>query len=151
MIDKIKIREGEAKDVPAMMDLVKELADFEKASDQVSNTVERMTEDGFGDKPIFESYLAEVDGIIVGLAVYFYRYSTWKGKRLYLEDIVVNEPMRGQGVGMVLFEKVVEKAKEVNCTGMMWQVLDWNHSAIEFYERYGTKFDDEWVNCSLDF
>lgn len=134
-----------------MLNLVKVLAEFENAADQVSNTTEQMLKDGFGENPIFGSFLAEVDGKIVGLSIYYYRYSTWKGKRLYLEDIVVEEDMRGKGVGKELFEKTVAKAKEENCSGMMWQVLDWNESAIDFYKKYGTKFDEEWVNCSLDF
>ncbi|MGR3809128.1 N-acetyltransferase family protein [Jiulongibacter sp. NS-SX5] len=147
----INVRVGEAADVPAMMKLVKELAEFEKAPEQVSNTEEQMLKDGFGQNPIFGSFVAEADGEIVGIAIYYFRYSTWKGKRLYLEDIVVNSEFRGKGMGKALFDKTIEKAKETNCTGMMWQVLDWNQSAIEFYKQYGTRFDDDWVNCKLDF
>jgi GNAT superfamily N-acetyltransferase len=145
------IRKGEKEDISSMMRLVKELAEFEKAADQVSNTEEQMLIDGFGDHPIFGSFVAELDGEIVGTSIYYFRYSTWKGKRLYLEDIVVNEECRGKGVGKALFEATVAKAKEENCTGMMWQVLDWNQSAISFYKQYGTRFDSDWVNCKLDF
>lgn len=148
---KITIRPGEKQDIPAMMELVKELAVYEKAADQVTNTVEAMTEDGFGEHPIFGSFVAEVDGNIVGISIFYNRYSTWKGKRLYLEDIVVTSGLRGKGVGKGLFEATVAKARETGCTGMMWQVLDWNQSAIEFYEKYGTRFDEEWLNCHLDF
>ena len=145
------IREAIAADVPAMMGLVKELALYEKAPEQVTNTEELMLKDGFGDNPIFGAFVAEVDGKVVGLSIYYYRYSTWKGRRIYLEDLVVQESLRGKGAGKMLFEAVIQKGKEEGCTGMMWQVLDWNKSAIAFYEKYGTKFDEEWVNCKLDF
>ena len=147
----LQVREGKPEDIPAMMKLVKELALYEKAADQVSNTEEAMMRDGFGPNPVFGFFVAEADGLITGFSVYYCRYSTWNGKRLYLEDIVVTEEMRGKGLGKALFDATVAKARETNCTGMMWQVLDWNTSAIEFYEKYGTRFDDEWVNCHLDF
>ncbi|UBM59940.1 GNAT family N-acetyltransferase [Marinilongibacter aquaticus] len=145
------IREGKAEDVPAIMQLVKELAEYEKASEEVTNTEEAMLEAGFGDKPIFNSFVAELDGKLVGISIFYPRYSTWKGKRLYLEDIVVTEELRGQGVGKALFERTVEEAKNTGCSGMMWQVLDWNNSAINFYRKYKTRFDNEWINCHLDF
>jgi GNAT superfamily N-acetyltransferase len=138
-------------DVPAIMELVHELAVFEKAGDQVVNTAKQMLVDGFGDQPLFGAFVAIQDGNIIGTAIYYYRYSTWKGKRLYLEDIVVTEAKRGIGAGKLLFETVLEKAKESSCSGVMWQVLDWNESAIEFYKKYGTEFDDSWVNCNIDF
>lgn len=144
------IREGEKSDLKPVLELVKELAAYEKALDMVDNTVERMEEDGFGDHPVFGFFVAEDQGDVVGTAIYYYRYSTWKGKRLYLEDIVVTESMRGKGYGKQLFDAVIEKAKETGCTGMMWQVLDWNTPAIEFYKRYDTVFDGEWINCGLD-
>lgn len=145
------IREATEADVPAMMGLVRELALYEKAPEQVTNTEALMLKDGFGDNPIFGAFVAEVDGKVVGLSIYYYRYSTWKGRRIYLEDLVVQESLRGKGAGKLLFEAVIQKGKEVGCTGMMWQVLDWNKSAITFYEKYGAKFDEEWVNCKLDF
>jgi GNAT superfamily N-acetyltransferase len=95
--------------------------------------------------------VAENNQGIIGISIYYYRYSTWKGKRMYLEDIVVKEALRGQGAGKLLFEATIAKGKEENCTGMMWQVIDWNKAAIGFYEKYGAKFDEEWVNCHLDF
>ncbi len=150
-MEEFKIRVGTKEDVPAMMKLVMELAEYEKGADQVTNTVEKMTEDGFGENPIFGSFVAEMDGKLVGISIYYFRYSTWKGRRLYLEDIVVTSELRGKGIGKGLFEQTVAKAKETGCTGMMWQVLDWNESAIEFYRQYGTRFDDDWVNCKLDF
>ncbi|NBA87407.1 GNAT family N-acetyltransferase [Emticicia sp. CRIBPO] len=147
----ILIREGRSEDVPAIMELVRELALYEKAPEEVSNTEERMLKEGFGDNPAFGSFLAEEDGKVVGMSLYYYRYSTWKGRRLYLEDIIVNESKRGSGIGKLLFDKTIEKAKEEDCSGMMWQVLDWNTPAIEFYKKYNARFDEGWVNCHLDF
>lgn len=145
------IRRGEKRDIPQVLELVKELAVYEKALDQVSNTIEAMEEDGFGANPIFGMFVAEEQGQIVGISIFYYRYSTWKGKRMYLEDIVVTENKRGTGLGKQLFEKTIEEGKSNNCTGMMWQVLDWNKSAIEFYKKYNTSFDEEWLNCHIDF
>ncbi|MDF7818329.1 GNAT family N-acetyltransferase [Runella sp. MFBS21] len=147
----IKIRKGLPEDVPSVFELVKELALYEKAPEQVTNTPEMMLKDGFGPDPIFGLFVAEVDDKVVGISLYYFRYSTWKGKRLYLEDIVVTETMRGYGLGKKLFDATVEEAKATHCTGMMWQVLDWNKPAIDFYEKYGTRFDGEWINCHLDF
>lgn len=144
------VREGKKTDLEAVLGLVKELADYEKALDQVENTVDRMEKDGFGDHPYFGFFVAEKDGEVVGTAIYYYRYSTWKGKRLYLEDIVVTQSLRGKGYGKQLFDAVIKKGKDTGCTGMMWQVLDWNTPAIEFYKQYNTAFDDEWINCSID-
>lgn len=147
----INIRKGRESDLPAVLDLIKELAIYEKALDQVVNTVERMEEDGFGQNPIFGFLVASENEEIVGTSIYYYRYSTWKGKRLYLEDLVVTESKRGSGIGKQLFESTLEIAKETNCSGMMWQVLDWNTPAINFYKKYPTQFDDEWINCNIDF
>jgi GNAT superfamily N-acetyltransferase len=146
----MKIRKGIRQDLPKVLELIKELALYEKALDQVSNTVERMEEDGFGLNPIYGFFVAERDGEIVGLSLYYYRYSTWKGKRLYLEDIIVTESNRGKGLGKMLFESTMKFALEQNCTGMMWQVLDWNKPAIDFYKKYNAKLDDEWINGHLE-
>jgi GNAT superfamily N-acetyltransferase len=145
------IRIATKNDVPVIMKLINELAVFEKAPEEVTNTEERMLKEGFGDDPAFGCFLAENDGEIVGMSLYYYRYSTWKGKRLYLEDLIVTQTARGLGMGKLLFDRTVEKAKEENCSGMMWQVLDWNKPAIEFYEKYNTRFDGGWLNCHLDF
>ena len=145
------IREGRKEDIPQVLDLVKELAIYEKSLDQVSNTVERMTHDGFGPNPIYGLLVADVDGKIYGTSIYYYRYSTWKGKRLYLEDIVVTESQRGNGIGKKLFDATIEIGKSTECTGMMWQVLDWNQPAIDFYKKYDMKMETEWNNCHLDF
>lgn len=144
------IREGKKSDLPRVLELVRELALFEKAPEQVTNTVEMMEVDGFGDNPIYGMYVAESEGAIVGISIYYYRYSTWKGRRLYLEDIIVTEAERGKGIGKLLFDRTMKKTLEDNCTGMMWQVLDWNEPAIKFYKKYGAKLDDEWVNCNLE-
>lgn len=147
----IRVRKGTAADVPQVFELVRELALYEKAPEQVTNTPEMMLQDGFGPEPIFGLFVAEADERVVGISLYYYRYSTWKGKRLYLEDIVVTESMRGFGLGKQLFDATVEEAKNTQCTGMMWQVLDWNEPAIQFYKKYGTRFDEGWINCHLDF
>ena len=147
----INIRKAVAEDVQAMLKLVKELALYEKAPEEVINTEERMLEEGFGPKKAFECVLVEQDGEIVGMSLYYFRYSTWKGRRLYLEDLIVTESQRGSGLGKVLFDKTVEIAKEENCSGMMWQVLDWNTPAINFYNKYGSRYDEGWLNCHLDF
>jgi GNAT superfamily N-acetyltransferase len=147
----IIIRDCVREDVPAMFELIKELALYEKAPEQVTNTVEQMYLDGFGENPIFGSIVSEVDGEIVGMALYYYRYSTWKGKRLYLEDLIVSETMRGRGLGEKLLDATIEKARQTSCTGLMWQVLDWNEPAINFYKKFGARFDEEWVNVNIDF
>lgn len=146
----IKIREGEKADLPRVLELVKELAEYEKAPHEVINTVAQMEEDGFGANPIFGFFVAEKDIEIIGLSLYYWRYSTWKGKRLYLEDIIVTEKQRGGGVGKLLFDRTMKHALDTQCTGMMWQVLEWNEPAINFYKKYGAKLDDEWTNCNLE-
>jgi GNAT superfamily N-acetyltransferase len=109
-----------------------------------------MEEDGFGPNPVYGFFVAELDRAIVGLSLFYWRYSTWKGKRLYLEDIIVTETVRGKGIGKLLFDRTMAKALEENCTGMMWQVLDWNEPAINFYKKYNAKLDGEWINCHLE-
>ena len=147
----IIIRESVREDVPAMFELIKELALYEKAPEQVINTVEQMYLDGFGENPIFGTIVSEVDGLVVGMELYYFRYSTWKGKRLYLEDLIVSETMRGKGLGEKLLEATIEQARKTACTGLMWQVLDWNEPAINFYKKFGARFDEEWLNVHIDF
>lgn len=146
----VLIRSGRKQDLPRALELIKELAEYERALPEVTNTIDRMDEDGFGPNPVFGFFVAEEQQQILGIALYYYRYSTWKGRRLYLEDIVVTQSQRGKGIGKLLFEATMKKVLEEHCTGMMWQVLDWNESAIEFYKRYDTRFDDEWINCHLE-
>ena len=145
------IRKGGKEDLPHALELVKELALFEKAPDQVSNTLEMMKEDGFGTHAIFEFIVAEKEGLILGMSLYYFRYSTWKGKRLYLEDLIITQNQRGNGYGKLLFDRTLEVARETKCTGMDWQVLDWNEPAIEFYKRYKAELDSGWVNCRMEF
>jgi len=146
----LNIRQGRKEDLPRVLELIRELAEYERAPHEVTNTVERLEEDGFGEHPVYGFFVAETGGRVIGLSLYYWRYSTWKGKRLYLEDIIVTESERGRGAGQQLFNRTMEKALEENCTGMMWQVLDWNEPAINFYKKYGAKLDGEWVNCSLE-
>ena len=146
-----EIRKGEKKDLPRVLELVKELALYEKAPEQVINTVEMMEEDGFGANPVYGFFVAVKQSTqeIIGISIYYYRYSTWKGRRLYLEDIVVTESERGNGAGKLLFDRTMLKCLEDKCSGMMWQVLDWNEPAINFYKKYGADLDGQWINCNL--
>ncbi len=148
--DTCTIRVGRKEDLPRVLELVRELAEFERAPDEVTNTVEMMEEDGFGPNAVYGMYVAVRNDTIVGISVYYYRYSTWKGKRLYLEDIIVTEAERGKGIGKALFNRTLKHALESGCTGITWQVLDWNEPAINFYKKYGAKFDASWVNCNLE-
>jgi len=145
----IGIRKGVKADLPAILGLIQELADYENAPLEVSNSLEQMEEDGFGTAPIFGFFVAESNGHIVGTAIYYYRYSTWKGRCLYLEDLVVSESQRGKGTGKLLFDAIVAVAKTTNCKVLTWQVLDWNEPAIRFYKRLNAHLDEEWINCKL--
>ena len=146
-----QIRTGEKEDLPRLRELIVELAVYEKEPDAVTNTIEMMEEDGFGDNAVFGFIVAEQGTEILGASIYYYRYSTWKGRRMYLEDLIVTEEHRGRGIGKQLFEKTIEIGKGTDCTGMMWQVLDWNQPAIEFYMTYNSNFDEGWINCNLEF
>jgi GNAT superfamily N-acetyltransferase len=146
----IEIRTGIKSDLPRALELVKELALFEKAPEQVTNTVAMMEKDGFGPNPIFGFFVAVEDAQIIALSLYYWRYSTWKGRRLYLEDIIVTESYRGKGIGKKLFDRTLQHALDTDCTGMMWQVLDWNEPAINFYKKYGSSLSNEWINCNLE-
>jgi len=149
-MESIVIRVGTKEDLPRVLGLIKELAAYERAPLEVINTVEQMEIDGFGERPLYGMYVAENKKVIVGISIYYYRYSTWKGKRLYLEDIVVSQGERGKGIGKLLFEQTMKKSLEDKCTGMMWQVLEWNEPGIHFYEKYQAKLDREWINVSLE-
>lgn len=147
----MNIRTGTKADLPRVLELIKELALYEKAPHEVTNTLELMEHDGFGSNPVYGFFVAENEhNQIVGLSLYYWRYSTWKGKRLYLEDLIVTERERGTGIGKLLFDRTLQQVLDENCTGMMWQVLDWNEPAINFYKKYGSKLDGEWVNCHLE-
>lgn len=146
----IVVRESQAGDVKDILNLVKELALFEKAPDEVINTEENMLADGFGDIPLYGSYVALLDNKIVGFALYYYRYSTWKGKCLYLEDLYVIEDCRRMGIGNKLFEEIVRKAESEKCNRLNWQVLDWNIHAVIFYNKFGARYDKDWWNGYID-
>jgi len=145
------IRPGKKSDIPQVFELIKELAEFEKALDKVSNTVEKLEEDGFGPNPVYELFVAEIENKIVGIALTYYRFSTWRGKVMYLEDLIVKEHMRRKGIGKKLFDMVLDHAKVTSCVGLSLQVLDWNDLGINFYKKYNMEFDDEWINCYLEF
>lgn len=143
------IRKGEERDLPTVLSLIKELAVYEKYPDHVENTVEQLREDGFGKNPVYGLEVAEREGKVIGMALYYTRYSTWKGRKLYLEDLIVTESERGNGIGKLLFERLMDITREENYHSMVWQVLDWNEPAINFYKKYGSQFDGEWLDCSV--
>lgn len=143
------IRLAKKEDCPRLMDLIRELALFERAPEEVTVTLAEFEEAGFGTKPVWKAFVAEADGFIMGMSLYYVRYSTWKGQRLYLEDLIVTESWRGKGIGKLLFDRTVQEAHEMNFNGMVWQVLDWNEPAIRFYNKYGADLDEGWLNASL--
>jgi len=145
----ITIRKGTEKDLPDVLRLIRELAEFEQAPDAVTNTVEDMLLDSFGANPVFGFHIAEAYGQAVGMAVYFVKYSTWKGKGLYLDDLIVSEKYRGKGIGKKLFDAFMIEAKSVGAKQVHWQVLDWNTPAIEFYKKLGSSVDAEWLDCKM--
>jgi GNAT superfamily N-acetyltransferase len=152
----INIRRAEAEDCPRLLELVLELAIFEKAPEEVTVKPDHFAASGFGPNPVWWAFVAETtddDGKtqVQGFALYYVRFSTWKGQRMYLEDLVVTEKMRGKGLGKLLFERLLSEAKDKQFSGMVWQVLEWNKPAIEFYKKYNATLDSEWVNCSLSF
>lgn len=170
------IRRAVKEDCKRMMELIQELAVYEKEPDAVTVTFDHFVESGFGENPVWRAFVAEapiasvsaissptgvparertefrVSQEVVGFTLYYIRYSTWKGQRLYLEDILVTEKMRGKGIGKLLFDKLIEESKEKKYSGMAWQVLDWNEPAINFYKKYpNVSFDGNWLNCMINF
>lgn len=146
----VHIRLARQEDCAAMMELIRELAVYEKAEHEVSVSLEAFSDAGFGAQPIWTAFVAESEGQIVGLSLFYPRYSTWKGRKLYLEDIVVKESLRGQKIGKELFDQTLIYAKENQYHSLYWQVLDWNEPAINFYKKYGATFDAEWLNAHID-
>lgn len=140
------IRNAEVEDMPNVMGLIRALADYEKAPKEVTNSVDQLIKDGFGEDKIFDCLVALVKGEIVGFALYFTGYSTWKGRTLSLEDFLVKDVFRGNGIGKLLFEEVLKVAKRRKVKRMDWQVLDWNEPAIHFYKKYGATLDGAWLN-----
>ncbi|HTN08168.1 GNAT family N-acetyltransferase [Agriterribacter sp.] len=153
----ITIRPAVKKDCTRLMELVRELAEFEKAPQEVTVDPVHFAESGFGENPVWWAFVAEVPldetgaKEIVAFALYYIRYSTWKGQRMYLEDIIVTKAWRGRGIGKLLLDRLVAEARAKKFTGMMWQVLDWNEPAIQFYKKYNAEFDAGWVNCNVNF
>ena len=158
----ITIRRAIKEDCPRLLELIKELAVYEKAPDDVTVTLEHFTESGFGKNPVWWAFVSltpnpspqvergeTASEIIGGFALYYIRYSTWKGQAMYLEDIIVTEKMRGNKIGTLLFERLIEEAKEKKFNRIIWQVLEWNESAINFYKKYNAEFDGEWLNCQI--
>ena len=146
----MNIRKGEKKDMKAVLELIQELATFEKEPNAVEVTVADLENDGFGEDPLFYTFVAEVNGNIVGIALHYYRYSTWKGKTIHLEDLIVKEDMRGSGLGFELYSKIIEQGKIDKVRRIEWAVLDWNISAIEFYQKSGAKILEDWRVAQMD-
>lgn len=146
----IQVRRATQNDCARMMELVRELAVYEKAPDEVTVTMDHFIQSGFGPNPVWWAFVAEEDGVIQGFALYYIRYSTWKGQRMYLEDIIVTEQARGRGLGARLMDALIQEAKDKGFTGIVWQVLEWNEPAFNFYRKFGARFDPEWVNAVLD-
>ncbi len=145
------IREARPNDMQSVHALITELAVYEKAADQMTNSVAQLIEDGFGTNKLFDCIVAELDGVVVGFALFYTSYSTWKGACLYLEDFLVTEKLRGKGIGKLLFDEVYQIAKNRKVGRFEWQVLDWNEPAINFYKKYNANLDPEWLNGKIIF
>lgn len=143
------IRIARKEDCPRLMELIHELAAYEKAPEEVTVTPEEFEDAGFGENPVWKAFVAEVDGVVEGFGLYYVRYSTWKGLRLYLEDLLVTEKMRGKGVGKLIMDKLIEETREKGYNGMTWQVLEWNEPAINFYNKYQANIETGWLTASL--
>lgn len=150
-MSEVIIRKAVPEDCAPMLELIRELAEYEKALHEVTLTLDEFIEDGFGKSPVWGAFVAELNHEIVGISLYYDRFSTWKGRRLYLEDLVVTEKMRGKQIGKLLFDATLEYGKSNQYSGMVFQVLNWNEPAINFYKKYSPKFDNEWLNVSIEF
>ncbi len=150
----VKIRKAVQNDCAQILNLVKELAVYEKAPNEVTLTLDEFAKNGFGAQPVWWAFVAEEEIAsnkrIIGFALYYIRFSTWKGERMYLEDFLITEACRGKGVGKMLFDTLIEEAKQKNFNAIVWQVLNWNEPAINFYKKYNAKFDGEWLNGCLE-
>ena len=149
-MDKINIRRATKEDIGLVRNLVMELAIFEKAPEEVTSSLADYVQEGFSDNPLFTANLIYLNDELAGFSLWYYRFSTWKGRRFYLEDLYIKEAYRGKGLGRKLINEAIEEAKRMKCTGMMWQVLDWNQPAIDFYNTLGVKMDAGWLNVHLD-
>jgi GNAT superfamily N-acetyltransferase len=148
-MQQIVIRRAVREDCARILELIHELAVYEKAPEEVTVGLAHFEESGFGNQPVWWAFVAETQGQVQGFALYYIRYSTWKGQRMYLEDLLVTEEMRGKGIGKLLFQELIKEAKVKQFTGIVWQVLEWNEAAINFYRKLNASFDAEWVNCSI--
>lgn len=137
-------------DCVALLHLIQELAEYEREPEAVTVTLDHFIESGFGNSPVWYGFVAEDNDDIIGFVLYYIRYSTWKGQRMYLEDFLVTEKARGRGVGKLLFDQLILEARDKNFNGIVWQVLKWNEPAIQFYKKYNARFDDEWLTCSIE-
>ena len=146
----MNIRKGNPEDMKSVLELIQELAIFEKEPDAVLITVDDLMRDGFGENPLFHVFVAEVEKEIVGIALYYYRYSTWKGKTIHLEDLIVKEKMRGTGLGSALYSEIMKQGKKDNVRRIEWNVLDWNTPAVNFYKNSGAKILEEWRVVQMD-
>jgi GNAT superfamily N-acetyltransferase len=147
----ITIRKAVQADCARMMELIQELAVYEKEPEAVTVSMAHFEQSGFGPNPVWWAFVAEMDDKVQGFALYYIRYSTWKGQRMYLEDLLVTEALRGKGAGKLLVDRLLEECKKKGYTGLVWQVLEWNEPAINFYKKFSNvKFDKEWVNCSIE-
>lgn len=144
------VRKATATDCPRMMELIHELAVYERAPEEVTVDPQHFVQSGFGPNPVWWAFVAEEEGIVQGFALYYIRYSTWKGQRMYLEDILVTEQARGRKLGEKLMNALIDEAKERGFNGITWQVLDWNEPAINFYKKFDTQFDGTWVNVKME-
>ena len=145
----IHLREASKDDAPIILELICELADYERAPEQVTLTEAELLNDGFGERPLFKVILAETGGKTVGMALWYFAYSTWKGKGLYLDDLIVTEKLRGKGIGRKLLNAFMVEAKKAGAKQVHWQVLDWNTPAIEFYKKVGASIEPEWYDCKM--
>jgi GNAT superfamily N-acetyltransferase len=148
----ITIRRAVKENCERMMELIHELAVYEREPEAVTVSFDHFVDSGFGEKPVWWAFVAEENGNVEGFALWYIRYSTWKGQRLYLEDFLVSEKMRGRGIGKLLFDSLIEECKEKKYSGMAWQVLDWNEPAINFYKKYdAVDISSGWLNCMINF
>ena len=143
-------REGSKKDLEAVFELIKELAKFENAESKLTNKLDQMIEDGFNDEPLYKILIAEKNNNVIAILIYYFKYSTWKGKVFYVEDFIVKEGYRGKGIGKNLLNYAKKIAKKQNCRGISLQVLDWNINAIDFYKKNNFSLDNQWINCHLE-
>lgn len=144
------IRKGTPQDMSSVLELIRELAIFEKEPDAVVVTVDDLVRDGFSENPLFSCFVAEEENEIIGIALYYYRYSTWKGKTIHLEDLIVKQEKRGTGAGFALYKEIIAQGKRDNVRRIEWNVLDWNTQAIEFYEKSGAKVLKDWLVAQMD-